>query len=76
MTPSAQGGEQAYPAMWRGQRIVTHYVYPPIPVRDFDWSAVLEGYDGADGGDPQGTGPTEQAAIADLVEQLEDMEAT
>jgi hypothetical protein len=39
---------------------VTTFVNPPIPVRDFDWSATLEGYEG---GDPIAYGRTEQAAI-------------
>lgn len=37
------------------------------------WSAVFDGYDGApDAHDPIGLGLTEQAAIENLVEQLED----
>jgi hypothetical protein len=51
-------------------KIKTHFVYPPIPDRRFDWSAVDdEIYDGE--GCAIGYGPTEQAAIADLLEQLE-----
>jgi hypothetical protein len=46
--------------------IVTAFVNPPIPVRDFDWSATHEGYDE---GDPIGWGRTEAAAIADLEEK-------
>lgn len=54
-----------------GRRIVTHYVAPPIPDRSHDWSAVTEDYDGAeDSRCPVGTGPTEDAAIADLLDQL------
>jgi hypothetical protein len=50
-------------------KIRTEYVYPPIPVRDFDWSAVDDDtYDGP--GSPIGTGATEQAAIADLLQQI------
>ncbi len=54
-------------------RIITEYVYPPIPMRNFDWAAYREGYDcDCDGDgyfskDPVGHGPTEQAAIADLL---------
>jgi hypothetical protein len=49
-------------------KIVTHYEFPPIPLRDFDWSAV-DG-DTYDGTGPVGRGATEQAAIDDLMEQL------
>jgi len=44
-------------------RIVTEFVYPPIP----DWSAVVEDYEP---GKPMGWGRTEREAIEDLVEQL------
>ncbi len=44
--------------------IRTHYEHPPIPPREFDWSAVFDGYEA---GDPIGRGPTEQAAIDDLL---------
>lgn len=49
--------------------IVTEHVYPPIPLRNYDWRATFTGYDE---GDPMGTGPTEAAAIADLILQDED----
>lgn len=48
--------------------IVTERVEPPIPCCYFDWRASFEGYEG---GDPQGYGPTEQAAIDDLQAQAE-----
>lgn len=52
-------------------KIRTAYVYPPIPIRQFDWSAVDDDtYDGP--GCPIGTGATEQEAIADLLQQIED----
>jgi hypothetical protein len=44
-------------------KIVTSHVYPPIPLRQFDWDAV---YDGYEPGDPIGHGATEEEAIADL----------
>jgi hypothetical protein len=50
----------------RGKRIITEYVYPAIPVRDWDWSAVRDGYEL---GDPIGRGPTENAAIRDLLDR-------
>lgn len=51
--------------------IRTSFVYPPIPTRAADWSAVVDGYDE---GDPIGRGPTETAAVADLLDQLRDIE--
>ena len=45
--------------------------YPPIPIRSFDWSAIDDDtYDGP--GCPIGRGETEAAAVADLLEQLEE----
>jgi len=49
-------------------KIRTEYVYPPIPVREWDWSAVDDST--YEPGCPIGWGRTEQAAIDDLVEQL------
>ncbi len=53
-------------------KIVTDHIHPPIPCRDFDWCAVTEDYDG-ESGDPIGYGATEQAAIDDLMQQMEDV---
>ncbi len=57
-------------------KIITSFDPKPIPMRQFDWSAVRDGYDGGDAwcggdvhGDPIGYGRTEEAAIADLLEQ-------
>lgn len=60
----------------RVPRIITHYDPPPIPTTRFDWSAVDDNtYDGApDSHSPIGHGPTQEAAIADLMEQIEEME--
>ena len=53
-----------------GVTVRTHNVFPPIPVRSFDWSAVDDNsYDGE--GCPIGYGPTEQAAISELMQMLE-----
>lgn len=49
------------------QRIVITHVYPPIPVRSYDYSACFDGYDE---GDPLGRGPTPQAAVGDLLDQV------
>jgi hypothetical protein len=51
-----------------GLVIITSHDYPPIPIRDVDWSAVLDNYEP---GMPIGYGPTEEAAIDDLLEQLD-----
>lgn len=50
-------------------KIVTQYVYPPIPTRDFDWSAVDD--ETYDEGEPIGYGRTEIEAIRDLLDQIE-----
>lgn len=50
------------------RKIITEYVYPPIPVRQFDWSAHFDG-DEEDG--PCGRGATEEDAISDLMEQVD-----
>ncbi len=47
--------------------------FPPIPDRRFDWRAVTDNYDGApDSHCPVGYGRTEQEAIDDLKQQLEE----
>lgn len=62
-----------------GIKIHTSFDYPPIPVRSFDWSAVTDDYDcdydderGFFSNCPIGHGATEQEAIEDLLEQMED----
>jgi hypothetical protein len=50
-------------------KIKTEYVFPPIPDRSNDWSAIDDDtYDGL--GSPIGRGPTEAEAIEDLKEKL------
>lgn len=52
-------------------KIITYFVYPPIPDRRFDWSAIDDDtYDGP--GCPIGHGATKEEAIADLMDQLEE----
>jgi hypothetical protein len=51
-------------------RIRTSYIYPPIPIRQFDWSAVDDNYEP---GDPIGYGATEQEAIENLKQLIEEM---
>jgi len=52
--------------------IRTSYNPPPIPLREFDWSAYNQDtYDGP--GCPIGYGPSKSTAIADLLTQLGDL---
>jgi len=51
-------------------RIVTSYVFPPIPDRSSDWCAYYDNL-GADCS-PYGWGATEEEAIADLNDQEDD----
>jgi len=50
------------------KKIVTEFIYPPIPIRNFDWVAYCDG----DEEGPQGHGATEEAAIAELKEMLDE----
>jgi hypothetical protein len=50
-------------------RIVTSNDKPPIPDRSYDWSAFEDAYEP---GRPIGHGETEEAAIVDLLGQLEE----
>ncbi len=66
-------------AKQEGHYIVTSFVYPPIPDRNFDWQATLRDYDGApDSRGPCaciGRGPTETAAVAELLCQIDELES-
>lgn len=60
-------------------KIRTSYDCPPIPWRNFDWSAIDEDTydvdcdeDGFFTNCPIGHGATEQEAIADLLDQIEE----
>jgi len=50
-------------------KIRTSHDRPPIPSRDYDWSAVTDDYEP---GDPVGNGENEEAAILNLTGQLEE----
>jgi hypothetical protein len=52
------------------KRIITEHVYPPIPIREFDWCATFAGYEP---GEPQGYGATKQAAIEDLMDKADEL---
>lgn len=50
-------------------KIITHFEYPPIPIRQFDWYAIDDDtYDGE--GCPIGRGATEEDAINDLLDKI------
>lgn len=49
--------------------MITSFVYPPIPIRQFDWCAYL---DGTEEEGPYGWGKTEAEAILDLEDLLYD----
>lgn len=51
--------------------IELEFVYPPIPLRDFDWRATRKGYEP---GEPMGQGRTPVIALADLLEQEMEVE--
>lgn len=56
-------------------KIVANFVYPPIPIRSFDWSAHFDGDEPDDDGHMRmGYGRTEQEAIDDLVSTYIDTE--
>lgn len=63
-------------AFYKGEKINTFYECPPIPSRNFDWSAVLDNYDGAPdaGFNPVGHGATKKEAIENLIELIEEHE--
>lgn len=50
-------------------KIKTHYWAKPIPMRQFDWTAVTDGYEP---GDSIGYGTTEQESIDDLKSQIDE----
>ena len=52
-------------------KIVTEYVFPPIPIRRMDWCAY---YDGQEESGNCGWGFTEQEAIQDLLMNCTDEE--
>lgn len=50
-------------------RVITTFVYPPIPIRRFDWQASYDGDEPNDaGGMATGHGATAAEAVVDLIE--------
>ena len=52
--------------------IRTHYDPPPIPLRQFDWTAYDDHTYGGEPGDAIGYGATEAEAVADLMIQIDE----
>jgi len=65
------------PLSRRSDEIVVTHVYPPIPIREFDWSATWSNDEPDDEGHwiLIGYGPTPLAAIVDLLDVTEDYDA-
>lgn len=49
-------------------KIITSFVYPPIPIRTMDWCAYLDGQEEG----KVGWGETEEEAKQDFLDQLEE----
>lgn len=67
------------PITWNGELVRTEFVYPPIPIRSFDWAATLDNYDLTtwDADTPAvgprtviGEGRYEMQAVCDLIQRL------
>lgn len=55
--------------MKMNKKIITNFIYPPIPIRTNDWCAY---YDGEEENGNYGYGETEEAAVKDLIENYSD----
>ena len=53
-------------------KISTEFIYPPIPIRNFDWCAIDENTYNGDKTDPIGFGKTRSEAVQDLLEKIEE----
>jgi len=55
------------------QKIETHFVYPPIPIRCCDWQVTFDHFDGAEDSGWQcvGSGETEFLAMVDFYDNFE-----
>jgi hypothetical protein len=51
---------------WNSVRIATSFDYPPVPFREMDWAAWLDGHEEG----RVGYGASRDIAIADLLQQL------
>lgn len=55
----------------RGRKVITTFVFPPIPDRRFDWQAVEAGTEESG---PVGNGRTEAEALADLAQHFDEID--
>lgn len=55
----------------KDRKIILERIFPPIPSRKWDWSAVFDGYEP---GDPIGWGSSPEEATAELLDRLEECE--
>ncbi len=62
----SHGGVSMYDMIYDTPRIVTRHVYPPIPMRKFDWCAYRDG--DVEAGN-YGWGATEPDAVRDLLDK-------
>lgn len=51
-------------------KVVTEYIYPPIPIRSHDWMAHYPDLCDGESSGPTGYGETEVDALRDLAEQV------
>ena len=59
------------PFTWNGKLIKTSYVYPPIPIREFDWAAYFDDDCGCEECHALvSRGSSESIAITDLLQQM------
>ncbi len=56
---------------WEGHQVITSFVHPSPDV-GWDWAAYLDGWEEG----PVGNGRTEEQAVADLFQQLYEVEDT
>jgi hypothetical protein len=73
MSPVAQSIADRIKAANRG-KVNIHFVYPPIPLRQFDWCATFDDDEPNDDGQMlAGYGKTEAEALEDLLTTWEDL---
>jgi hypothetical protein len=63
----AELDEWFWPTPSGNKKIVTSHIYPPIPIRDFDWCAYFDGEEELGG---YGYGRTEAEAVSDFIANL------
>jgi len=69
MTDTSKSDVASCLSRQKEHKIRTECIFPPIPIRAFDWCATFDNYEP---GCPIGYGRTEQEAITDLLEITEE----